>query len=283
MQTAQFELHADIEERHWWFVARRRILRRVIREVLPPSPDALILGVGCGTGANLAALGSDYECLGIDTSEEAVELARRRFPGMRFLVGKAPDELGELMRRAKLVLLADVLEHLQDDFWLLSSLLAAASPGCHFLITVPADEALWTQHDESFGHFRRYDRRRLAKTWEGLDVQPLLLSHFNSRLLPVIRWVRRRNRRRHRAAGQAGTDFWLPSPPVNAVLTWTLSGEAGRLLRALRTGEQAGYNEGASLIALLRRGASTIASRSKPADLPPDHGQLPQLDRCVNG
>ena len=36
MQTEQFQLHAEIEERHWWFVARRRIMGRLIAEVLPP-------------------------------------------------------------------------------------------------------------------------------------------------------------------------------------------------------------------------------------------------------
>ena len=44
---------------------------------------------------------------------------------------------------------------------MLSELLAAASPGCYFLLTVPADPSLWSEHDESFGHYRRYDRARL--------------------------------------------------------------------------------------------------------------------------
>ena len=41
---------------------------------------------------------------------------------------------------------------------MLSGLLAAAAPGAYFLLTVPADESLWSEHDESFGHYRRYDR-----------------------------------------------------------------------------------------------------------------------------
>ena len=91
MQSAQFQLHADIEQRHWWFVGRRRIMARLIAEVLPPSPEALVIDVGCGTGANIAALADHYNCVGIDTSAEATELAQSRFPQVRFLTGKAPD------------------------------------------------------------------------------------------------------------------------------------------------------------------------------------------------
>ena len=212
MQTAQFQLHADIEERHWWFVGRRRIMARLVSELVPMPKcgtaalgcealsaqsratvlqKPLVVDIGCGTGANVAALAGLYDCVGIDASAEAVELARRRFPQVRFVAGLAPDDLGETMRQAKLFLLMDVLEHVEDDFLMLSKLLAAAAPGSHFLLTVPADELLWSEHDESFGHYRRYDAARLKMLWEGLPVSTLLLSNFNSRLLPAIRFIRR--------------------------------------------------------------------------------------------
>jgi SAM-dependent methyltransferase len=229
-----------------------------------------VVDVGCGTGGNLAALAGRYRCLGIDTSAEAVELARRRFPNVQFIVCRAPQDLGELAGQAKLVLLTDVLEHVSDDYALFSELLAAASPGCHFLVTVPADESLWSEHDESFGHYRRYDLERLAGVWAGLPVTTLLVSYFNSRLLPAVRWVRSRNRRRGRSAGRVGTDFWLPSRTVNWLLTAILAGEARRLAAALH-GRKHGYRAGASLVAIVRREVGPAAIRSKPASLPPDH------------
>jgi SAM-dependent methyltransferase len=270
MHSDQFQLHADIEQRHWWFVGRRRIICRMAAEVLPPSPEATIVDIGCGTGGNIAALADRYRCVGIDTSAEAVELARRRFPQVCFIVGRAPGDLGEVAAQARLVLLTDVLEHVGDDYAMLSELLAAASPGCCFLLTVPADESLWSEHDESFGHYRRYDRARLEGVWAGLPVTTLLVSYFNARLLPLVRLVRAWNRRRGRAAGRAGTDFWLPSPPVNRLLAATFAGEAGRLTAAVGT-QRPGYRAGASLVALLRREAGPLAVRAKPADLPSDH------------
>lgn len=270
MHSAQFQLHADIELRHWWFVGRRRIMRRVVEAVLPPDKRATVIDVGCGTGANVAELADAYRCVGIDTSAEAIALARQRFPAVEFLSGFAPADLGQRMQEARLVMLMDVLEHVPDDFELLSSLLSAASPGCLFLVTVPADETLWSPHDEAFGHYRRYDADRLARVWQGLPVETLLLSYFNARLLPVIRWMRRRAERRGEAAGAAGTDFWIPARPANSLLTAFLAGESGRLVKTLR-GAIRGYSAGASLMAVLRRGDGNIPVRKKPADLPPDH------------
>ena len=270
MQTAQFQLHADIEDRHWWFVARRRIMSCLAAEIVPPSPRSLVIDVGCGTGANVAALADLYDCAGIDTSAEAIELARRRFSQVRFINGRAPDDLGDLISQARLILLMDVLEHVEDDFLFLSRLLAATAEGCHVLLTVPADQSLWSAHDEAFGHYRRYDKGRLEMLWSGLPVAPLLLSYFNSRLLPVIRAVRAWNQRRHRAAGQAGTDFWMPNRIANSLLTRTLAGESRRLVAALR-GKSRGYPAGASLVAILRRESGAIIAREKPADIGRDH------------
>lgn len=270
MQSAQFQLHAQIERDHWWFVARREILRRLIAEVLPPDPHALVIDVGCGTGANLAALVDRYRCVGIDTSAEAIDFARQRFPGVEFRVGYAPGDLGSLAAEARLFLLTDVLEHVPDDFAMLSSLLAAASPGAMFLVTVPADMALWSPHDVSFGHYRRYTKDRLASVWNGLAVHARLLSYFNTRLYPLVRLVREINRRQQRASGHAGTDFAIPTRPLNWLLRRTFSGEQQRLARELSGGKPTGYRRGVSLVALLERLPGEIEVRTKPQHIAAD-------------
>jgi SAM-dependent methyltransferase len=275
MQQAQFDLHAQIEKRHWWFIARRRILRSLIEAVVPPNENRLVIDVGCGTGGNVAALAGAYQCLGVDTSSDGIRLAQARFPDVRFVCGKAPEALGEAAGQADLFLLTDVLEHVPDDFWMLSELLAAAKPGAQVLITVPADMALWSPHDEAFGHYRRYDAERLAAVWDGLPVRQRLLSYFNARLYPAVRWVRDRNRKRGQAAGDAGTDFDLPSPPVNWLLRRIFEGEQSRLLRSLRRGAR-GYGRGVSLVAILQRLPGEIEPRRVPA-------ALAAMDRPVRG
>ena len=198
-----------------------------------------------------------------------LDTAQQRFPDVRFVPGHAPDDLGELASLADALLLMDVLEHVPDDFLVLSRLLAACRPGCHLLVTVPADDALWSPHDESFGHYRRYDRPRFERLWDGLPVRVRLVSYFNTRLYWLIRAIRWRNQRRRSAAGAAGTDFWLPSRPLNTMLTGIFAGEGARLEKGIDRPTKP-YLRGASLIAVLRREEGTIGQRTKPAGLLPD-------------
>ena len=70
---------------------RGRILRRLIACLVPPNRSACIVDVGCGTGGNIGCLNDDYTCVGIDASGEAIELARSRYPNVRFICGDAFD------------------------------------------------------------------------------------------------------------------------------------------------------------------------------------------------
>jgi SAM-dependent methyltransferase len=293
MHSAQFELHATLEDSHWWFVARRRIVRRLIDHLLEPqvagknraaSPARasakpseatepnrpLIIDVGCGTGANIASLSDRYRCVGIDTSTEAIQWARQRFGHVRFIEGYAPRDLGNLVREARLITMMDVLEHVEDDFELLSSILAECSAGAYILLTVPADLSLWSKHDETFGHYRRYDPVRFARLWAGLPVETMLLSHYNSRLYPLIKAARKFNRIFRRSAGEYGTDFSLPLKPVNWTFESIFAGEGEMLFDMLTHGEE-GYEHGVSLIAVLRRKAGVIEPRTRPRDAARDY------------
>ena len=62
MLPEQFELHAKIEDRHWWFTARRRIVTRLTEDLI--DAGASVLDLGCGTGANIAAFAGRFRCTG---------------------------------------------------------------------------------------------------------------------------------------------------------------------------------------------------------------------------
>jgi SAM-dependent methyltransferase len=269
MNEAQYDLHAEIEDRHWWFAGRRAIVKRLLEHVVPPRLDSLVIDVGCGTGANVAALAPSYRCLGLDESSQAIDHARARFSAVEYVCEAGVGARADRFAAASAVLLMDVLEHVEDDFSLLSQVLGLLQPGAHVLITVPADATLWTEHDVSFGHWRRYDAERLRATWRGLAVEERLLSYYNARLFPVIKVVRTITKRRHRAAGAAGTDFSMPPALINRGLERFFAGEGGALERDIDRGSMT-YSRGASLIAILRRTEGPVAVRSKPTGLTAD-------------
>lgn len=254
MHRAHFDVLADVDQHHWWFLGRRAILREVLGGVLPADRKTLVIDVGCGTGANIAALANDYGCIGIDTAPEAIERARSRFAGVEFICGRAPDDLGDAVSRAGAVLLMDVLEHVEDDRAVFEPLVRAMQPGALLVLTVPADMRLWSRHDEGLMHFRRYDEAMLRTLWRDLPLQTVAVTHFCSRLYPLARISRTLGRMRDRLLPRPRAwDMRLPARPINAILQRTFAGEA-RTLRDLATGRRdRGYSRGVALLAILRR------------------------------
>ncbi len=269
MQLPQFEMHAAVEEQHWWFLGRRRIVEQLLQELLAPGKGTRVVDVGCGTGGNTATLDRSYTCIGIDPIPEAIAFAREHFSGVRFLCGTAPRNIPDEIARADAVLLLDVLEHVEDDVLLVSELLAEMKRGAYLLLIAPADPALWGSHDRGFEHYRRYTLERLRRIWRGLPVSELLVSHCNARLYPFVKLARTFSRMLGRSLGPKETDLSLPPRPLNALLYWIFAGEARRLVHALR-GKGREYRRGVSVVAILRREPGTITPRPRPADWPRD-------------
>jgi SAM-dependent methyltransferase len=159
--------------RHPWETARAGALRSILASHGVRHASSL-LDYGCGdgfTGRVLAdALGA-RRLVGIDS---ALPVAERSEPLAR---GGTQITLRELApvaaERFALVLLLDVLEHVDDDVGLLRGLVErnAAAHGA-VLLTVPAGPRLFGPHDEALGHRRRYRRSQIVQVARaaGLDV-----------------------------------------------------------------------------------------------------------------
>ena len=253
MTPEQFALFARIEQDHWWFVARRRIVGRILGLVVPPGQNKTIIDVGCGTGGNIASLANDYRVCGIDTTPDAIALARQRFASVPFVLGAFPSGLKGYLDVASAITCMDVIEHVEDDIGFVKTLVEAAPPGAHLLLTVPADMTLWSQHDVTNAHYRRYDRPAFVKVWAGLPVTVRMVSYFNSRLYPMVKLARWMANRRKTSHGAAGTDFKMSSPPVNWLLRHVFAGESNRLVNLIDAPGRPAYRRGVSLIALLRK------------------------------
>lgn len=225
MRESFFATHAAMEDGHWWFLARRDILEAMLAECSRRGATGSVIDVGCGTGGNTARFAQTHLAVGVEPSAEAVRLARERFPSLLFVEGLAPDAVTEQAAAADVFVLSDVLEHVKEDRQLVEQLVGAAKVGAFFIITVPANEKLWTEHDVSHGHFRRYSLDSFTQLWRGIGVETMLLSYFNSRLLPLVYLVRKWERWTGRATGEPGTDLRLPQPRVNSILRGIFSGD----------------------------------------------------------
>ncbi len=216
---------AKIQDQHWWFVARRKILHHELTRLNLPT-DASILEVGSGTGANLGLLSEFGQVTALEMSAKAIALARERadFDASRITTqqGCCPEDLDNLSAQFDLICLFDVLEHIEDDALSLSRLKTLLKPGGTLMLTVPAYAWMWGPHDVHLHHKRRYSKARLAAgcALAGLSVKRA--SYFNTLLFPlavVARLVERLTGHKSSAASQ------IPQHTLNAFLTSIFSFE----------------------------------------------------------
>src|SRR3954453_12444636 len=178
MERAVFDRMAELDQDHWWFLARRRILDSLIERVVHPPERAKVLEVGCGTGHNLAMLGRFGKVEACELDKSARVLASKRL-GRRVKDARLPD-LSMFERNAyDLVALLDVLEHVPDDIGSLRAIHRRLKPGGALMLTVPANPGMGRAHDVARHPFRRYTRAALARLFEQAGFEVQLLSHFN--------------------------------------------------------------------------------------------------------
>lgn len=187
MKAAAHEINAAFEDEYWWYVGRRRIILDVLasRLNLDGRPKARLLDAGCGTGAMLKAVAGRAEAVGTDTSTVALDWCKRRGLGGRVACGDfaAPPFRD---RTFDVVMLLDVLEHLDDDREALNSAFRLLQWGGLLVVTVPAYPVLWSGEDYVSEHRRRYFRHDLQELIVAAGFTVLQSSYFNAILFPVM-------------------------------------------------------------------------------------------------
>jgi SAM-dependent methyltransferase len=234
---------ATLEQQHWWFVARRKILDRIL-STLPLPDNAQILEAGCGTGGNLSMLSRYGEVYAMEANDEALAFSSAKNIAS-VAAGRLPTPIPFNDQKFDLITLLDVLEHLDEDAASLSALSQRLNSGGWLLLTVPAYPFLWSRHDDLHHHKRRYiasDLRKLLNT-NGYRVE--YLSYFNTWLFPLIAAARLANLGNNDAG-----DATMPNKLINTLLTNIFASERYLLGKV-------SLPAGVSLLALARKSNDT--------------------------
>lgn len=250
MQETDYATTFALEGHNWWFVGMRRICRELASRAAPPNaqagPGSISLDVGCGTGINLDEAGG--EPVGVDTSMTALTFCRRRCLGR--LVNADGANLPFADRSVERITAIGVIEHIEDDVGALREWARVLRPGGQLTLLTSAYAWMWSGHDVSNHHIRRYRARDVSVLLNSVGLAPVQVSYVNSLLFAPIAIVRLIERliRRGRSPRAHKNTAELPAA-FNRLLVAVLAVEA-RLMRWTS----------------LPFGVSIVASATKPRD-----------------
>ena len=185
MQSHHYPILYQVEDTHWWYVGRRRILQSLVEKISTTLKTQRILDVGCGTGANLKMLAAYGKAEGVDISPQAVDFCHER--GLDSVKLGAIEQLPYESDSFELVTALDVIEHLDDDIAGLREMRRVLRPDGRILVFVPAFMFLWGVQDDVSNHRRRYTLPSLLKAIEEAGFSVEWSSYANiSFFLPVL-------------------------------------------------------------------------------------------------
>ena len=245
MEAAAYQALRDSQDRHWWFVGRRRIVARLIERFVALPRKARVLEAGCGYGGNLAMLGALGEIQAFEFNAEARAHAAALSSGP-VAYGRLPDDIGFASERFDLIAMLDVLEHIDDDLGSLRALGERLAAGGFLLLTVPAVPWLWSEHDVLHQHKRRYTKVVLRQRLREAGFKPVGIGYFNSLLFPLALVQRLLSR----LTGGKGDGHAAPPKRLNNLLTSVFALE-GKVIGRIA------FPIGLSLFAVARKGPSS--------------------------
>lgn len=242
-----------VEDRHFWFAARKRAVGAAIEPYLARVNGRYVLEIGCGTGVMLDLLKracSGSTVIGMDLFAEGLRYARERGHSalVRGDVFACPFGVPFAM-----VGLFDVLEHLADDAAVLAAIRSAVQPDGVLAVTVPAYQFLWSEFDVASRHVRRYNAARLREVLQGAGFTVAYMTYFLTVAVPLV-WAKRRLLGRAgggaaqaaASAEQIGCEELRVRPITNTLLGCALRWEAWAIRRRRR------LPFGTSLLAIAR-------------------------------
>ena len=171
MKNEVYIRHIKNQSIHWWFQARKKIIESTIKKEINKKVN--ILDYGSGSGVNIKML-SNFGFVNIYEPHKATSKYLKSI-----FKNKNKFKVLNKIKNEKfdLIILADVLEHIKDDFKVINKLSKNLNKNGYLLITVPAYNFLFSKKDNILGHYRRYNKNELAKIFTKFNIKKL--SYFN--------------------------------------------------------------------------------------------------------
>jgi len=183
MNIDEYKTLYELEDFYWWHVGRRDVVKVLLSRFLEQKKN-YILEIGCGTGGNVRMLSTFGKVIGIDPSKEAVHFCRGR--GFRDAILGRGEKTNFPSEHFDLVVALDVFEHIENDEVAFRESFRILKKGGYLLLTVPAYQFLWSEHDEVLDHKRRYTASVMRSKAKKAGFEIVKISYLITFLFPIV-------------------------------------------------------------------------------------------------
>ena len=169
---------------HFWVKRRFEVLRKLLGQGFKPS--GAVAEIGCGHGLVQAQFMNVY-CAKVDGYElnefalsKSVAVEQPKF------IYDIHERRDELKGKYGLIILFDVIEHIEHEKNFLDAVLFHLAPAGMLAVNVPALQFLFSNYDLAAGHVRRYSLRQLICLGKTVGLDFVAGSYWGLPLLPLL-------------------------------------------------------------------------------------------------
>lgn len=274
MQESYSSRYRELWSNHWWWRARHLSVMSALKTVCDSDGQSadgrVLLDIGCAGGVAFDEFSRFGQMRGIEPDQQLLDAES---PWTAAIDVVMFDASYSSESPCNVILMLDVLEHIEDDAAALSKALELLTPNGSLILTVPALPSLWSAHDEANHHFRRYTRDVLLTRLRDAGFEVASCDYAFGWSLPLL-YARRLVTRR----GASDYSVSVPSRIINSMF-YSLTRMEQVVCRAFHISPMAG----SSLFVIARRpaGDSCDQSASELVETTRNQGQPQNVQTAV--
>jgi len=233
MKTKYIDEIDQLESTHWWHLAKKNLIIRLINSYGTNSPRSQILEIGAGSGNLLSDFAKKAHTTALDINKTALKHCKKR--GIEYLICKDIETYkGFKKNHYDVIIAADILEHIKKDDIVAKKIYRMLKKNGNLIVHVPAGKSLFSYWDKMMGHQRRYSETEILKLLKNAGFSIRFNSYRLFLLYPLAYIYRKLDTLIRKKNTKKASDF-KQFPVLNTLFLWLTSIEdlvlCSRLIR----------------------------------------------------